>query len=120
MLSKLAEHSSCCSAADPMLQSAATLESLPQQKCMTVQRGFYSSQKRCPLASQVSHTATNIVGSSSDSPLCKFMPKNAGSIVVAMTLMFNMLSQRLTMMMWLRLLSSCMCHRALKDSTNST
>lgn len=37
------------------------------------------------------------------------MPKKAGMMVVAMTLMLMMDSQRLTMMMWLRLLSNCMC-----------
>jgi hypothetical protein len=47
-------------------------------------------------------------------PLARFMPKKAGRMVVAMTLMLSMDSHRLTMMMWLRLLSSCMCQMDLQ------
>ena len=44
------------------------------------------------------------------------MPKNAGRIVVAMTEMLIIDSHRLTIMMWLRLESSCMCQTSLPGS----
>jgi len=61
------------------------------------------------------HERENSAGSLSLIPLVRFMPKKAGTMVVAITLMFSMDSQRFTMMMWLRLVSSCMCQTDLAE-----